>query len=81
MAHGAAKDAVAERVRDVAVCYSAEACDLGSVRAGVGPAAQAAYRSKGQTELVAVWVAHVAQVVLEAQQVLPSFTSHSAVLM
>ena len=52
MAHGAAKDAVAERVRDVAVCYSAEAYDLGAVCASAGLAAHAAHSSTGQAELV-----------------------------
>ena len=46
------KDAVAERVRFVAVCYSAEACDLVGFRAWAGPADRAAHRSIGQAELV-----------------------------
>ena len=76
MAHGAAKDAVAERVRDVAVCYSAEAYDLGAVCASAGLAAHAAHSSTGQAELVAVWVAQVAQVLLEANQIAPSSPTH-----
>ena len=49
---GARKGVVAERVRFVAVCYSAEACDLVGVRAEAGPADRAAHRSIGQAELV-----------------------------
>ena len=37
MTHGAGKGAVVARVRYVAVCYSAEACDLVAVYAGAGP--------------------------------------------
>ena len=52
MTHGAWKGAVAERVRFVAVCYSAEACDLVGVHTGPGSAHQAANSSTGQAELV-----------------------------
>ena len=45
---------------------------MGAVRAGAGPAAHAAHSSTGQAELVAVWVAQVAQVLLEANQIAPS---------
>ena len=38
MTHSAGKGVVAERVRFVAVCYSAEACDLVAVCAGASPA-------------------------------------------
>ena len=48
----ARKGAVAERVRFVAVCYSADACDLVGVQAGAGPADQAAHSSTGQAEIV-----------------------------
>ena len=41
-----------ERVRFVAVCYSAEACDLVGVRAEAGPADQAAHSSTGQVAIV-----------------------------
>ena len=73
--HGARKGAVAEKVRFVAVCYSAAACDLVGVRARAGPADQAAHSSTGHAEHVADWMAPVAQMVLEANQIVPSSTT------
>jgi hypothetical protein len=46
------KGAVVERVRFVAVCYSAEACDLVGVRTGTGSDHQAENCSTRQAELV-----------------------------
>ena len=50
--HGARKNAVVDRVRFVVVCKSVTACEVLGVRAGAGPADQAAQSSKAQAEIV-----------------------------
>ena len=52
MTHAARNGTFAEKVRFVAVYYSAEACDLLGVRNGAGSADQDAHSSTGQAAIV-----------------------------
>ena len=49
---GARKCSVVERIHDVVVCDTADACDLVGVQAGAGPADRTAHSSTGHAELV-----------------------------